>query len=114
MDYSPDRWIIVKVTTPTQSIYKVLSGWWGGYLGSDRWRLNSGIESSSFKDGVFYFHSLTGSVYTCRQERYGMTGLMMSVYSSMCDTIVEQGEDMILELIDENDPFFNAIDGYGS
>jgi hypothetical protein len=114
MNYSPDRWIILKITTPVQTIYKVLAGWWGGYLGSDRWRLNSGIKSSTFKDGMFYFHGLTESVYICHQESYGMTGLMMSVYNSMRETIEEQGEDMSLELIDENDPFFSTVDGYGS
>jgi hypothetical protein len=114
MKYSPDRWIILKITTPAETIYKVLAGWWGGYLGSDRWRLNSGIKSSTFSDDTFYFQSLTDSIYVCHKESYGMTGLMMSVYSSMREAVEEQGEGMILELIDEADPFFSTVDGYGS
>jgi hypothetical protein len=114
MNYSPDRWIILKITTPVETIYKVLSGWWGGYLGSDHWRLNSGIKSSTFRDGMFYFHGHTGSVYMCHQESYGMTGLMISVYSSMRESVEAQDEGILLELIDEDDPFFSTVDGYGS
>ena len=40
-DYTPDRWVIVEINSPEHGkIRKVLGSWYGGYLGSDSWRMN--------------------------------------------------------------------------
>ena len=45
MEYCPDRWLVVKITTKeTGKVhYRVFATWHGGYLGSDSWKLNSDI-----------------------------------------------------------------------
>jgi len=44
-DYTPDRWAIVHITSLDHPpIDKVVGSWYGGYGGSDSWRMNSGIE----------------------------------------------------------------------
>ena len=39
-DYTPDRWTLIKVVSKDGEIlYKVFGNWYGGYGGSDEWRL---------------------------------------------------------------------------
>ena len=78
----PHRWVIVKID---DSLYKVLGGWYGGYLDGDYWRLSSGITKVE-KDGVYYiFHNQSGSIYKCHEEGEGTTGLTASILSRMND-----------------------------
>ena len=46
-DYSPDRWVVVKIVTAKERLYKVFASWSGGYGGSDSWKMNSGITRAS-------------------------------------------------------------------
>ena len=43
--YNPDLWTIVelKYNDSDEVTRKVMASWYGGYLGSDRWKLSSGI-----------------------------------------------------------------------
>jgi hypothetical protein len=77
--YTPDRWIILKLTNNSNVFYKVMGGWIGGYLDGDSWRINSGRSKVEF-DGDFYkFYGHSGSVYICHKDKYGTTSLMSSV-----------------------------------
>lgn len=71
-EYTPDKWQIVKITGgdfPTT--YKVFACWYGGYLGSDSWKMNSGITHIE-QDGNFWlFEGFSGSVYKCHPDNYG-------------------------------------------
>jgi hypothetical protein len=40
---TPENWVILKITNNGEIVYKVFGSWVGGYLGSDNWRINSGI-----------------------------------------------------------------------
>jgi hypothetical protein len=40
---TPENWVILKITNNGEIVYKVFGSWAGGYLGSDNWRINSGI-----------------------------------------------------------------------
>lgn len=43
--YTPDSWAPVLIESKEHgSVYKILAGWYGGYLGSDSWKLSSGVE----------------------------------------------------------------------
>jgi len=99
IDYTPDRWVIVHLLNEGENYYKVLAGWSGGYLGSDRWRMNSGISRIEV-DGDFYlFHGYSGSVYRCHKEAYGMTSLMSSVVNKIVDRFPGQ-----IKVLDEFNP----------
>jgi hypothetical protein len=60
-EYIPDTWFpecwvvlrIVSIKDNNQVFYRLLSGWYGGYLHGDSWRLNSGI--TEVKDGGDYW-----------------------------------------------------------
>lgn len=92
--YTPDRWVVVKIISPKYGIvYKVLATWYGGYAGSDSWKLNSGITRAEYvpgdTQGYWNFYGSSGSVYRCWE---GAQGLSMLAYS-----VLEQSRERIKE-----------------
>lgn len=73
-DYTPDRWMVLGIHTPTEIIYKVFATWSGGYAGGDSWKLNSGIVRASFTLPYWEFDGSSGSVYRCHEHGYGTNG----------------------------------------
>jgi hypothetical protein len=91
-DYNPDKWLVVKITgKDTPPIYKVFACWYGGYLGSDSWKLNSGITKVTEEDGYFFFEGSSGSVYSCRKGSYGANGYGHGILQNMIDRIETAG-----------------------
>lgn len=71
----PDNWVVLKITVGEETIYKCLAGWSGGYLGSDCWKLNSGIVRVDRKNKYsqyIEFYGRSGSVYHCHKNCYGL------------------------------------------
>jgi hypothetical protein len=100
MKYTPDSWVIVKIITPDEILYKVLGGWRGGYLDGDYWRLNSGItEAERTRHNSIYFSGYSGSLYDCYINRYGFILLTHDVYSRLELQIKEKG--LKIELLDK-------------
>lgn len=92
-EYVPDRWMLVKITNQeAKSHYRVFASWYGGYLGSDSWKLNSGVTHVDEDENSYLFHGSSGSVYKCHKTSYGISGYGMSVLSNM---IAEANEDGI-------------------
>ena len=71
MKYTPDKWVIVKISNDGESIYKIMGGWSGGYTNGDSWRLNSGIKSVQEHASFFEIKGFSGSIYECSKESYG-------------------------------------------
>jgi hypothetical protein len=91
-DYNPDKWLVVKITgKDTPPIYKVFACWYGGYLGSDSWKLNSGITAVIEKDDYFFFYGSSGSVYSCRKGSYGANEYGHGILQNMIDRIEKAG-----------------------
>jgi len=81
--YTPDTWVVLEfdapeLDTPTR---KVFAGWYGGYAGSNSWKLNSGITNVRQVDGWWEFDGYSGSVYRCHPDNYHMSSLMQGVLS---------------------------------
>ena len=83
-DYTPDRWVMLEITgLGSKPIRKIFAGWYGGYLGSDSWKLNSGVTNIRIDDlGHYEFDGQSGSTYYCHVNTQGMTGYMFSVLTS--------------------------------
>jgi len=79
-EYTPDRWSIVEMKSPKETVYKILASWYGGYAGSDSWQLSSGIVSVTETDDAYDFLNYSGSIYRCYKKIYGMSGYTASVY----------------------------------
>lgn len=82
--YTPDVWVMVEIITPEYgTIRKILGGWYGGYLGSDSWKLSSG-NLQEFVDGDYIvFPQESGSVYRCHKDAQRCSGLTGSIYMSL-------------------------------
>jgi hypothetical protein len=103
MEYHPDVWIILKMSSEEYGdIYKILAGWYGGYLGGDSWQLNSGIESvTEESDDVIAFKGFSGSVYLCHKQTERFSGLTQSIYAHMVETATKGGASV--EVIEYKD-----------
>jgi hypothetical protein len=93
--YFPERWVILEVSNPGTStkIRKVFAGWRGGYLGSDQWKLSSGIVKVVEHEHNYEFFNVSGSVYTCPKTGRGMTPYMAQAHSSWQAKLKELGKD---------------------
>ena len=79
--YNPDLWVILKMVVDGEVQHRVLASWYGGYAGSDSWRMNSGITRAEQVEDAFLFHGQTGSTYVCSKGSgaYGMSSYTASV-----------------------------------
>lgn len=98
----PDKWVVVKL--PNDS-YKVFGTWGGGYLDSDRWKLNSGISKVEQDEDFYYFVGFSGSCYKCHKKSYGTA---TSYGLRVLNKIIDQGSGKI-ELMVEADNWENVI-----
>lgn len=103
-EYLPDRWVVLKLTTPGYVLYKVFGGWFGGFADGDSWKLNSGITKVEAKDEELLFHGYSGSVYVCHPAAYGMSGYMASVLDSF-QYQATQTEGVTIEVMPEDTNF---------
>ncbi len=94
--YAPDRWVVLNIKTPVLEYQRLLVGYYGGYAYGDSWRMNSGITKIVEGEDYFEFHGHSGSVYVCRKNEYGMSGLMMSTYEMLVRGGVDQNISVTL------------------
>ena len=93
-DYTPDRWLVVRITTPKERLYKVFATWSGGYTGSDSWKMNSGITQATLVNDHWEFAGYSGSVYLCHRDGYGTNGYGGNVLQNFIDKMPSQGATM--------------------
>lgn len=87
MDYKPDRWIVVKVKTKTETFYKIFATWFGGYLTGSSWKMNSGIEYYTESKDYYYFHGSSGSVYICNKNQEGFSGYGAGIFNQLQESV---------------------------
>jgi len=98
--YHPDKWLLIKIGG-TDPHYRVFGSWSGGYLGSDEWRMNSGIVRVEEDDEYYYFYGHSGSQYKCAKGMYGANVYGWGVVQGYVDgdrlTIMDE-PDNIMEM----------------
>lgn len=102
-DYTPDKWLVVKITHGSDSHYRVFACWYGGYTSGDSWKMNSGITRVTQDDKFYYFEGSSGSVYQCYKETYGLNMYGMSVLTNMIEKSAKEGT--IIEILPEETNF---------
>jgi hypothetical protein len=91
-EYTPNKWLLVKITNAeNESHYRVFASWYGGYLGSDSWQMNSGITKVTEDDDYYFFEGTSGSVYNCRKVCYGASGYGSNVLSGLIEKSARNG-----------------------
>ncbi len=102
-EYIPDKWVIVEISGSDIPItYKVFSCWYGGWAGSDSWKLNSGITKVTFGGDVYSFDGYSGSVYECHKNCYGTNMYGHGVLSNMIDKASKNGVTIEIMPADTN------------
>ena len=92
--YTPDSWVVLEfdapeLVTPTR---KVFAGWYGGFAGSDYWKLNSGITQVRRDGDWLEFDGYSGSTYRCHAHNYHMSSFMHSVLNTWLARAEERGD----------------------
>lgn len=103
--YCPDCWVMLKISGPDKPpMYKILASWYGGYGGSNRWKLSSGTTNVTKTDsGAMLFKQASGSEYMCGKPdgSYGMSGYTAGVFN----TWNVEGTGITIEIMPENTDF---------
>lgn len=101
-EYTPDRWVIVEINSPEHgTVRKVLGSWYGGYTGSDSWRLNSGIEKIVEHDTYYDVYGYSGSIYKCNKCAIGMNAYASRVYANLKKEL-EESKKGTIEIVEIN------------
>lgn len=88
--YTPDAWIPVLIESEEHGkVYKILASWYGGFAGSDYWKLSSGIESVSIEENTFVMPQSSGSTYVVSKNPH-----MSMLIGSMLATFKEQAKSL--------------------
>ncbi len=94
----PDVWIIVKLsgTSVSETYYRVLAGWYGGFLRGDSWRMNSGITKITVEKDHYMISGVSGSVYRCGKHNETVSSYTESILD---DYISENSEQISIERV---------------
>ena len=104
--YNPDKWVVVKISgynDHPEPIHKVFACWYGGWAGSDSWKLNSGITKVTKEGYVYSFEGSSGSTYDCHEDSYGTNFYGMGVLDNMIETSAKHG--ITIEILNEDTNF---------
>lgn len=80
----PDKWVVVEISDGSNTFRKILSSWYGGYLGNDSWRLSSMIVSTKESENDYYFTTET-SAYVCNKNAIGMNLIASGVLKDLIE-----------------------------
>lgn len=79
--HKPDLWQLVQFNSTATPTYHILASWYGGYLGSDSWRLSTQIELVEDHPDYWLVTTRSGSQYELVRHPHcwGMSGLARQV-----------------------------------
>ena len=82
---TPDSWVIIEVNHEGEQFQKILSGWSGGYLDGDAWRMSSRVKEIGIKVNQDYFtvDTESGSRYTLFKSRQGLRMSNAGIYNQL-------------------------------
>ena len=95
-EYTPDCWVVIEIAADDTKVQRILSSWYGGFAGSNSWRLSSGITGVEELEDSYIIKNESGSIYTCYKRRYGMSsytaGILEDFKKQAVITMVEKYE----------------------
>ena len=82
---APDSWVILEVNHEGKQFQKILSGWSGGYLDGNSWRLSSPIREMNIDINKDYITVDTdsGSRYTLYKSYQGLRMSNAGIYNQL-------------------------------
>lgn len=103
--YTPDSWVLVKISDGQETIVKCLGGWSGSYLYGSSWRLSSGVTKIEDKNDDFIITNYSGSVYLCPKGRQTLAGMMHQVIDSFIQKAEREGGSIELITLEQAQEF---------
>ena len=101
-DYHPDKWMLVEIESLDYGkITKVMASWYGGFAGSNSWKLSSGVTKITKEGKVYAFLNDSGSIYYCHEDAYGASMYTQGVYGNFVDQLEKSGAGSI-RILDED------------
>lgn len=95
-DYTPDKWVIMRITSSDNPpINKAVGSWYGNFTGGNSWRMNSGIQKITEDEDFYLVHGYSGSIYRCRKGCQGMSAYTEMVMNNMATQLEEGGLGMM-------------------
>lgn len=81
MTHRPDLWQLIQFCSTDTPTYHILASWWGGYAGSDSWRLSTEIQLIEDCQDHWLVTTRSGSQYQLsrHQHCWGMSGLARQI-----------------------------------
>ena len=82
---TPDSWVILEVNHEGKQFQKILSGWSGGYLDGNSWRLSSPIKKMNINidsDKIIVYTS-SGSCYNLYKSYQGLRMSNAGIYNQL-------------------------------
>lgn len=82
--YTPDNWRIIRIEYPNQFLgHRIMCSWYGGYTGSDRWKLSSGIQKVEEYDEYYVLSNRSGSTYRLFKDCEGWSGYGKAIFENL-------------------------------
>lgn len=104
------KWCILKFVYEGETIFKLLRGFYGGYLDGDSWALNSGItkiECDYIQDEPAYIiDGYSGSQYMVHPDDEGMSMIMagqLAYWQEQTKSVAEITVSSVKEYLDAQD-----------
>jgi hypothetical protein len=98
--YTPDLWVIASInSTEHGRIDKVVGSWFGGFAGSNSWKMSSGITKVVDQGDYYDVHNASGSIYKCYKNSEGASSYTGMVINSYATQIEEMGDGSSLRMI---------------
>jgi len=82
---TPDSWVILEVNHEGEQFQKILSGWSGGYLDGDSWRLSSPIKEMNIDidSDKIKVYTESGSWYNLYKDYQGLRMSNYGIYNQL-------------------------------
>ena len=106
-EYFPDKWVVIKVTSAEVQLYRVFACWYGGWAGSDSWKINSGITKVVPIENGYSFEGYSGSAYKCSKGSYGTNSYGGSVLNGFIEAGAKDG--ITIEVLPEDTNFLALV-----
>lgn len=96
--YTPDVWVILEFESEKYGkIRKILAGWYGGYCGSDSWKLSSGNLPEYMEDDFIVFPQSSGSEYLCHKDSERLSGLTGDIFRQLVANFKDKATVKVVE-----------------
>lgn len=87
MSYKPDNWVLLKFQNESFTRFKILAGWYGGYLHGDSWKLSSRVERLEEDEHSYTAINGSGSVYVLNKQSERLSGYTASILAGFMDDV---------------------------